>query len=659
MKQLSVCLIVKDEENLLPRCLESVQGLADEIIIVDTGSSDRTKQIAAQYTDLIYDFEWKNDFAAARNESLRHATSKWILVLDADEYLSIDEHRDWKAFLNNEKVASHLAYTLPVINFTGTKEYDDEITTSPVTRLFPNHKGIYFERPIHEQLTRGDNREIFHKKINLHIFHTGYQTNRVEEKNKHERNMAIFNQMKDSGQMSHYDWFTLGNQYRYAKEEEQALECYEKALAGSNTSLAWYSHCLIGLITLYYKQDKLAQSWDLTESKLSQYKEYAEYHTIKGIHYETLGFFEEAIASYLDAIAVGERRASQKQEIWLIDPMYSFESPVQQLIDIYFRLGDNQKAVYWLSKLLSRNNKNPKVLLRMLEWLVHNEPSDSVIQLLQHSYNMKDPLDRALVFKVAIALGHKDIVNHFSAGTKAKQYSAADKARLALMNQDHESWLQYTKESTLIQDESIQQNWVNLALGSLIWQDAGLLHQNSDLFNGRISLVELSSIVAEIVNFGGVKKQVSLEEYADELFLLAKNLFLLKQFDVFDQFMKKVSNPELINKLANYFYSLNLKDMAMNYYSILLSNNRLDLTSLQNLGYHHSNCGYIEETVEFMQAAILMEPKARHLYRTLIAHAKEDDKDQFIQLFYLHHPQYKSIPFLDNFFKQEIDLMRS
>ncbi|WP_233476275.1 glycosyltransferase family 2 protein [Paenibacillus sonchi] len=114
-------MIVKDEEALLSRCLESVKGIADEIIIVDTGSTDRTKQIAENYGAKIYDYVWSNDFAAARNESLRHAAGKWILVLDADEYLGSNDHSKWIEFLQKEKPQAHLAYTLPVINFTGKK----------------------------------------------------------------------------------------------------------------------------------------------------------------------------------------------------------------------------------------------------------------------------------------------------------------------------------------------------------------------------------------------------------------------------------------------------------------------------------------------------------------------------------------------------------
>ena len=84
---LSLSMIEKNEESMLPGCLESVKEVVDEIVIVDTGSSDRTKEIARSFGAKIIDFEWVNDFAAARNESLRNCTGEWILYLDADERL--------------------------------------------------------------------------------------------------------------------------------------------------------------------------------------------------------------------------------------------------------------------------------------------------------------------------------------------------------------------------------------------------------------------------------------------------------------------------------------------------------------------------------------------------------------------------------------------
>src|SRR5205823_5094968 len=89
----SLCMIVKNEEENLAACLQSVQGLVKEMIIVDTGSTDRTKEIAASFGAKVYDFTWIDNFAAARNESLRHATGRWIFWLDADERLDETNRR--------------------------------------------------------------------------------------------------------------------------------------------------------------------------------------------------------------------------------------------------------------------------------------------------------------------------------------------------------------------------------------------------------------------------------------------------------------------------------------------------------------------------------------------------------------------------------------
>ena len=90
---ISLCIITKNEEVFLEQCLNSVKDLVDEIIVVDTGSTDKTIEIARKFTYYIYDFKWCDDFSAARNESLKYATKDWILVLDADETISKQDHQ--------------------------------------------------------------------------------------------------------------------------------------------------------------------------------------------------------------------------------------------------------------------------------------------------------------------------------------------------------------------------------------------------------------------------------------------------------------------------------------------------------------------------------------------------------------------------------------
>ncbi len=140
---LSLCMIVKNEERDLPRCLESVRGLADELIIVDTGSTDSTPSIAAQHNAKLLPFDFSRvDFAAARNHGLAHATGRWILVLDADE--SLGPHS--RPLISNRIALDHQAgYFLERHN-----HWPQKVTKDYAVRLFPNRAGHRYRGRVHE-----------------------------------------------------------------------------------------------------------------------------------------------------------------------------------------------------------------------------------------------------------------------------------------------------------------------------------------------------------------------------------------------------------------------------------------------------------------------------------------------------------------------------
>lgn len=140
MQTLTACIIARNEENTIQDCLESIKDVANEIIVVDTGSTDKTKEIASKYTDKIYDFIWCNDFSAARNEALKYATSDWVLSIDCDERLS-----DTKRLLKLLEYENVDAWLL-------SQETQNEGNKSicHTTRLYRNHKGIKWHNKIHE-----------------------------------------------------------------------------------------------------------------------------------------------------------------------------------------------------------------------------------------------------------------------------------------------------------------------------------------------------------------------------------------------------------------------------------------------------------------------------------------------------------------------------
>lgn len=187
---LSLCMIVKDEEAQLPRCLESVRAVVDEIVVVDTGSSDRTIEIANSFGATVQTFDWCDDFATARNASLQAAQGNWILVLDADEVLLPEIVPSLKHAIQTPE---YLAITL-LRQEIGAKQ----APYSLVSRLFRNRSDIKFSHPYHELIDDSVmailQREPEWRVVQLAeraIAHTGYQTAVIDQRQKHDRARRI------------------------------------------------------------------------------------------------------------------------------------------------------------------------------------------------------------------------------------------------------------------------------------------------------------------------------------------------------------------------------------------------------------------------------------------------------------------------------------
>lgn len=183
----SLCMIVKNEEKHLAKCLRSAKPVVDEMIVVDTGSNDRTKDIATAFGAKVYDFEWTGDFSEARNLSLTKASGDWILVLDADEVIS---RFDYKSLIRTLRKKTHSqAYSMTTRNYVnnasltgwtpndGVYESEEAGTgwfPSSKVRLFRNQNGIKFENPVHELVEpSADRLGITIGKCNVPIHHYG------------------------------------------------------------------------------------------------------------------------------------------------------------------------------------------------------------------------------------------------------------------------------------------------------------------------------------------------------------------------------------------------------------------------------------------------------------------------------------------------------
>jgi glycosyltransferase involved in cell wall biosynthesis/FMN phosphatase YigB (HAD superfamily)/Tfp pilus assembly protein PilF len=223
---LSVCLIVKNEEKFLGQCLKSIREIASQIVVVDTGSTDRTVEIAKEFGAKIHAFAWCDDFSAARNAALEHATGDWVLVLDADEELSADGLDKLKLAMINPAV---MAWRLPIVDVG--READG---CSYVPRFFRNAPGLFYVGRVHEQVFSSI--EVQRAEWGLEnrigdatLIHHGYTAEVTRDRNKIERNLNLLKRAVEELPDEPHLLMNLGLELARSGQEAGALMRYEEA----------------------------------------------------------------------------------------------------------------------------------------------------------------------------------------------------------------------------------------------------------------------------------------------------------------------------------------------------------------------------------------------------------------------------------------------
>ncbi len=247
-------MIIKNEENYLAGCLESVKDCVDEIVIVDTGSTDNSLEIAKKYGAKIFHFNWINDFSAARNYALKKSTGNWILYLDADERLTADSRIVLKKIsATTDKIGFRCNVISPsdAVGNTNIMHY---------VRLFRNSDKIEFTGKVHEQIETSLNKNgysILDSKIE--IVHLGYDIKKEDLGKKAQRNLDIL--LADYVQnKSAYNAFQISQTYMVLNKKEEALPFLLDAVADENLDADLRLHCHRFLAAYYNEKNDLEKS---------------------------------------------------------------------------------------------------------------------------------------------------------------------------------------------------------------------------------------------------------------------------------------------------------------------------------------------------------------------------------------------------------------
>lgn len=301
--RISLCMIVKDEAESLPRCLQSVEGAVDEIIVVDTGSSDGTPDIAREWGARVIDFVWQDDFAMARNAGLDAATGHWILFLDADEAL---DESDRDKLLVCAQHTNYDGFFMNIHNNVGDGRQGTSI--NPVLRLFRNAPEHRFEGRIHEQIGASICRHkpdaAFHLS-DIKIVHDGYRSQVVAKKNKVNRNLRLLLKSLEEAPDDSFLLYNTGIEYLRLGWTAQALDVFHAARVNASPDIS-YAHLLIKcearcLQALGRTEEAIA----LCAEGLERHSAYTDLLHIKGSCEMTIGRTEEAKASLFQAYQLG------------------------------------------------------------------------------------------------------------------------------------------------------------------------------------------------------------------------------------------------------------------------------------------------------------------------------------------------------------------
>lgn len=354
MKKLSLCAIVKNEEDALPKCLESVKDVVDEMVIMDTGSTDRTVEIAQQFGAKVPCFKWCNNFSIARNEALNFVEGEWVLVLDADEVLTAQiVPQIWQAIEDKNTLA---------INLIRQEVGAAQSPYSLVSRLFRNHKAVKFSRPYHslidDSVAELLKTESHWKIVDLNdvaILHYGYRPQAIAALDKYERARKAMEGFLAENPNDPYVCSKLGALYLGVGREKEGLKLLKRGLKSNKAESHLLFELHYHLANVYSRKGKLESAFKhyqtaieqpiLPQLKLGAYNNLgsllqrsgdllnakkAYEFTIKidsrfavgyynlGMTFKALGNFQEAISAYRKAIQINPEYAFAYQNLGVV-----------------------------------------------------------------------------------------------------------------------------------------------------------------------------------------------------------------------------------------------------------------------------------------------------------------------------------------------------
>ncbi len=336
---ISACLIAKNEEKYLEGCLKRLKPYGFEIVVADTGSTDRTKEIAAKYADKVLDFKWIDDFSAARNFCAQNASNNWILSIDCDEYVNDVDVPKIRILTQKFPHALGIINITNIILNNGEQQYGKE----QVVRFY-NRKHYSFINRIHEQLAVNNPAKagVYDERfiMPMELIHHGYAIGPEEMKKKQQRNLDLLLKDLENNPEDPYACFQVGQSNYVLGNYDEAIEYYNRALSyNPDPGLEYVQLLIVGRANAYKRLGKYKEELESLEPYINKCKS-AKFVFINAIAYYDNDEILKALMLFIKATTLPD---AQKLGENLTDCY-------RNIIAIYRRVGENDMADMFVEK---------------------------------------------------------------------------------------------------------------------------------------------------------------------------------------------------------------------------------------------------------------------------------------------------------------------
>ncbi|MCY6353848.1 tetratricopeptide repeat-containing glycosyltransferase family 2 protein [Clostridium sp. ZS2-4] len=568
--KISLCMIVKNEEKDLPRCLGSVKDLVDEMIIVDTGSTDKTVEIAKSYGAKVYYFKWCNNFSAARNESLKYATKDWILIMDADDELSSEDKDKFKALVNYNLNENTVCF-FETLNYLGSAVNTSNITINLNPRVFKNNYGYCYEGEVHNQLVNHKH-DFLGESYPIRIYHYGYLEQNLVSKDKRKRNITLLEKQIKEQPENKYAYFNLANEYFSIGDKKKALQNYYKAYEDFNPNTGYASNLIERIVLSNYDLKYYDKALEFIDIGTEYYPDFTNLYHIKGLVLNEQNKPTLAIKAFEKCIELGDPPPELKS-IYGIGDFRSF----YELSQIYLQLKDYDTAYKYCIETIKSNSEFLVPLYNIAHILKLKKTSLDEFKRIIENFFTDFPREYSIVADLFYREGYYETALEYIEKCEAGGMVIEDieifKVKCLIYSSKFDECIKYINN---IPEDSLYYFQISMykviCLITINNYDLALLTVNqfndSNLSDNNKKTLQ---VYKELVNVF-INKTVSIlseeennKDFTSTIFEICEIFLVNKQFDKFEKvlsLLNLISDKSVLLQLGKLYYKYGYIDMA-------------------------------------------------------------------------------------------------